>query len=619
MKIFIKTVQIHNFRSIKFANIELNPSVNLFIGKNNCGKSNILRAIDIGLSPRNSCGQDDFYRENLSDSFENKEIYIDIRFAPLNDANEQLNSFDNFWSGVFLTQYLKTDINDGNQYAMIRTIIRYDATKRQFVTERKPINIWKEEGNIPQTTTALLNSSFFDYVQSFYEGALRNFAEEKKDKKSYFARATNDSQISAENISEIENDLSDINAKIIGYSPNIKTTQDSLQDIAKTLGRNGGAKIESVPRSFKDLHRGMSITISDNGNSFFDIENCGTGINSWISFLSLVAYVKQRKSQLIDAKKTSSSLFVACLEEPEAFLHPQAQKQLLNMILEFEGQLFISSHSQSIVSQIGLDNIYYVSKNNTFSEIKRLSSSLELSKEEKRVLNRVILKTKGELLFSNCVILCEGVSDAEMINIFFNHYFSHNPDYYAINIVQVNGQQYQPFVKLFNGLGIKYYIFADGENSAINKLKNLANDIIKQDYSSLINKVFFVHENGDNLERSLIREGYYYEIVKAIDVVNGEVDYFKSALDKNPISREQKKKTGLICRECGMDISIIESLPLIDGFSKEQDDLYQFLCRKGGKTLYCEEIANQIIMSETKNKIPALFDKMFYTIKKDIE
>ena len=350
--------------------------------------------INIALSQRNTCSEDDFYHSKDHEYSIDDEIYIDLQFKPLDDDNNVVDAFDSFWTTVFM-QFVKID-EIGQQNAIIRTVLRYDKQKDTYVCERKTINLWNDNGNISQVKTEVINSEMFDYIQSYYQGALRNFSNEMKDKKSFFVKTAESIKISDDKMNEIEKDLSNINTKIVASSPGIEFIQNSMKDIKRTLGNKSDAKIEPVPRLFKDLHRGMSVVVTDNGDSYFDVDKCGTGINSWVSFLSLSSFASQRKSQLIIARPYSSSLFVSCLEEPEAFLHPQAQKQLLEMIKEFEGQLFISTHSQNIVSQIDLDNIFYVSKKDSETIVTNLFEDGIYTEGEKRTIKRGVLKTKGE-------------------------------------------------------------------------------------------------------------------------------------------------------------------------------------------------------------------------------
>lgn len=47
MAVYIKQIKIRNFRSIETLNLELNPQMNIFVGLNDVGKSNVLKALNL--------------------------------------------------------------------------------------------------------------------------------------------------------------------------------------------------------------------------------------------------------------------------------------------------------------------------------------------------------------------------------------------------------------------------------------------------------------------------------------------------------------------------------------------------------------------------------------------
>lgn len=52
---YISRVVIKNYRSIKDLVLNFNPGKNIIVGKNNSGKSNIIKAIDIVLGDTDLC------------------------------------------------------------------------------------------------------------------------------------------------------------------------------------------------------------------------------------------------------------------------------------------------------------------------------------------------------------------------------------------------------------------------------------------------------------------------------------------------------------------------------------------------------------------------------------
>lgn len=85
----IDTIVIKNFRSIKSLRVKLN-NLNVFVGKNNAGKTNLLRAVNWFCCPGKELKSDNFFDEN-----EDVEIccrVIDIEDGKVDELKERLSS-----------------------------------------------------------------------------------------------------------------------------------------------------------------------------------------------------------------------------------------------------------------------------------------------------------------------------------------------------------------------------------------------------------------------------------------------------------------------------------------------------------------------------------------------
>ena len=105
----ITSLYIKNYKSIREINIALSEKVNVFIGENSVGKSNIFSAIDWMLGPVypsfNNFAKEDFYRGDTS-----AHVIIRIHF----DDNHYLE-LTNLWHDRYGNP--KSGLNlDGNQY-----------------------------------------------------------------------------------------------------------------------------------------------------------------------------------------------------------------------------------------------------------------------------------------------------------------------------------------------------------------------------------------------------------------------------------------------------------------------------------------------------------------------
>lgn len=607
MQLRIDEIRVRNFRSIHEIDVKL-ENINILIGQNNSGKTNFLSAINIGLLPYKELEVNDIYWSSDEEIDKSKKAIIDIKIIPDDNSNE----FDDFWSGVFTENWIT--IEGDYQYVGIRTIIQYDVLKDSYETNKFPIKTWgKTVDECSINKSQRYTSDMSKYLNVFFMDALRDFAQDIKDKKSYFGKMTTTIKLDKDVEKSLEEDLTKINDTMINSIDIIESTNESMSDISPLFGNDDSyVSIEPLARTLNDLHRGMDVVIKDKNARSFSISEYGMGTKSWMSFLVLRTYVKYFIKKLKENNDDDFTIYdMLLLEEPEAHLHPQAQRQLLLQLSNFEGQKLISTHSAHIVSQCEPKSILFFKKQNGVTNIIKYDSS-KFDKNEENKIKREIIKSKGELLFANCIILCEGMTEEIQLPIYFKKYFGYDPSFKGITFISVGGKNYPSFIKLMDMFSINWFIFSDGEPDALKTLRS----IFKSRYANLEevpNLVYF--NNSDCIERYLIRENYSEEILKAIEQIDG-ADYYNSMIAKSPVPFTVDKKLGKKCEYCGNDIKETVSVDM-ENLNREQYELYRFICRGNGKTKYCEQIAIEICESEKSipNKMKELFDKIDNLLK----
>ncbi|MBI3530772.1 MAG: AAA family ATPase [Betaproteobacteria bacterium] len=149
-KMHLSTVKISNFRSFEGLHFELQPGLNVLIGRNNTGKTNLLQAIRHAIGPGASRGdalwleRDDFYRASATDTIE-RTIAITLTFTGLTDAQR-----------AYFYEIVDFDLTD---LAKSKAIIRFEASwpkgKRQASIKRTGGPAVAEPPEVP---TSLLES-----------------------------------------------------------------------------------------------------------------------------------------------------------------------------------------------------------------------------------------------------------------------------------------------------------------------------------------------------------------------------------------------------------------------------------------------------------------------------
>lgn len=602
MGILISKVRIENYRSIE--NLELSLSMtNVLIGANNCGKSNFLKAINIALGQNKIVSSEDIYigKDEVLDN--SKCATIDIMLRPVDAANKILSTFSDFWIGVFTEEWITTGDPIGD-YVGIRTIIQYDALRNDYIVVRKQITDWGHSiSSASISRRKAFTGDMNTYISAFYMDAQRDVVDDIKDRKSYFGRATSRVDLPQEKVSEIERQLNDVNSQIVESIPALGQTATRIAAIASTVGAaNGTIEIEPLARKMTDLHKGIDVVFRDGEAARLSVSQHGMGTRSWISFLTLGAYVDWEKQRLSEDDPESESYIMLTMEEPEAHLHPQAQQKLYSQLCKFSGQKIISTHSPSIVAQAELCDLIHFEKINGKTQACSFNAE-DYTKEEISRIKREVISSHGELLFAKAIVLCEGITEEQALPIYFQEKYGIDPTFCGINIIGIGGQNYKTFLSLIKNFHIHWYIFSDGESSTIRTVKKAVRDVFGTEIDQCDNVIIL--DNQEDYEKHLLNNGYENEIVEAICLIEGDTDFVSEYVRTRDHTVAGREKTSLPkCTVCQQFIyqDVIRDYSGTDGW---RNAIYDCCTAKQAKAKYAIGVAEKIVsVSDESRRIP---------------
>ncbi|MEG6570612.1 ATP-dependent nuclease [Thermoanaerobacterium thermosaccharolyticum] len=529
---YLKRLIIRNFRSIKHVDIKFEPGKNIIIGRNNCGKSNIIKAIDILLGESAPAWQKN---ENITE----KDFYT------FNDNNNDIVS-DN----IFIYGELKRDDREEINYDIIDDKIGYYKYNRE-ISKDALLNEFEEEFNISvdeldhriektyiRGISSLKNEFKNKYIFAY---ALKVYKSENGDiikKIRFFYRENENSNWTMGFSAPIRNEFIQsaiipsfrdpalqlrINewswyGKLLKYLTLNNSKREKLdeaykqvQDIADEIfsdikdeinDENLNVAFPNTKLIFQlnadvrtDIYKNTLIYVDDGFKSL--ITEKGAGIQS-ATIIGLFSYY----TNYVNTRTTA----LLCVEEPELYLHPHACRvisyKLDKFIKQNKNQVIITTHSPEFLKTIKSNiNVILVRKISGRS----ITNQLNL-KEFKEIL---IDNNQNELFFADKVIICEGY-DSYVIRWIAEEFFGDKLNEENISIISAGGKdRISKFVKLTLKLGIETYIMADF-------------DYLLRDNDTVKTKSYGVdcHESIANISDSLFEQKFNKDYVKVISKIS---------------------------------------------------------------------------------------------------
>ena len=466
--ILIKTIRIKNFRGLENIEIDLEKTT-VLTGANNTGKSSVLHALQLVFGSHQFISQDDFFIKG--DSSTSQEIIIDTLIVPVDDQGNICDNFTDDWISVFTQDRIKPDPNDPNKnHVPFRTKIKFDPLTNNFQKKQFAINGWskfKEKNtNWFDKDNGDEISFYFDEIPFFYIDAQRDILKDIKLKNSYLGKMISKIEYSEADIKAIEEQIKSLNDTAIDGSAILLNIKTVLEEINSTMSTDE-ASIEITPftKKIRDLNKGLSIYYADQKNSF-SMEYHGMGTRSWSSLLTLKAFIS---SLTKNSQKEGKVFFpILAIEEPEAHLHPNAQKQLYHQINSIEGQKVISTHSPYVAAKTEIKQIRGLYK----KERVTCGKVTKLSPEDESKIKTHVMSTHGEIIFSKFIVFSEGQTESQALPVFAEKSFGKHPSDIGLNFVGVAGNgAYFPFIQFATSLNIPWLIFSDADQGTPKKVK----------------------------------------------------------------------------------------------------------------------------------------------------
>jgi len=514
----IREVTIHSWRSIRSVTLSVQDLM-IFIGQNNHGKSNILSAIlfffgEVGLDGL------DFHRDA-------KELFVEVMFGDLDDSDEttfkkyvtaqntiQVRKVATKEHGFSYHGYVETPEEDWLKEASIGAY-----TKREDAETLPLADLLPSAGRITKDAFREAQEQYIeqhrDDLSFSYELEQGPFLGAKNVAKGIFGdvyfvpsvkKAEEDLTTKGRSVfsalyTRVINKMSETNKEFRDAKERIaslmrilnRTNEDGTENTArpaeltsfeKSLDeeiRNWAATIdvEITPPDLDDIFKiGATVWVDDGIRT--DVGRKGQGLQRALifalvrSFATLAHQLRQEngtpegdEGRGSSRQASRSTYFV--FEEPELYLHPQAQRELFDSLVELskgESQVFLCTHSSSFIS-LDLYRSICVVRKKTVEEgttVFQRTEELFPGVREKDLFNIAywINPDRGELFFARKVLLVEGATDKTVLPSLAHKLGVFRHDY---TLIDCGSKDSMPsYIQLLNTFKIPYVVVYDRDH-----------------------------------------------------------------------------------------------------------------------------------------------------------
>lgn len=466
----INKIRIKNFRGIKNSGIIELGNLNALVGKNDAGKSSILHAID------------EFYNEN--------KILEGHRYFGAGDEATEIE----IWFGGVELEAIPKVLLDQDGYLHVKkkansigetykqSIITLDFAKTEYknmfqMTTAKQGTIFRSLGK--EVPDEMNREVLFDlvnelvdietsYVEEEYEIKSSMIKEIIKSLYPQFSLFLADTNLDT-STSSFQNQFKKIvtnaiEAHIQEFS-NLQnevdlTLTNEIRKIGQFMSTHYSGMTDLKPDITYEWQKlvNFDVIMKDDQGYEINIANKGTGIQR----LFMVSYFQYLAEQTSENEKS----YIFVIEEPETFLHPGAQRTLLDSLKRIAEvhQVIISTHSPVFASEIDNRNIIVATKINgesQYSQGEGVSADL--------LVNELGVRASDNIVNSKLLVFVEGSNDVKFWNRIYRLVHGHTYEEDKILFVPGGGTELHNIAEmnLMSKLNRNFMVIVDKDAGAV--------------------------------------------------------------------------------------------------------------------------------------------------------
>lgn len=460
----LKQVEIFEFKSIKHIKMPINEIICL-VGKNECGKTNILEAISFL----------NFYDNQFK---ENHTLKTSKRYRKGFPMISGLFSIE-VAEYNFLSQYGYPD----KDFELIKSELL------KFPRDNKFVEI-KRWGNS-------FNDIELNIVDKDFKGLFKplDYFETNKDKNEFLEKFFNDFYPTIEFFTDEEFTIEPASTEellsndkefesfrrllkvggiddLLRLEANVADVTELTTEVEENLNQLFSKyylQDKSIRIMLRENKGKWNIVIQDSTKKSYNLIERSPGFQYFFAFIINKYY--------LNGNSDKNSIYL--LDEPGKSLHPRGAKDLLKAFKDVadKSQIMYTTHNAFLAVRDKLDNLLLVTKNSkdgTSINLKPYRNKYEVLRKELGIL------LNDSFILSDINLLVEGASEKFTLHSFFND--SNNNELEWLNILNCESvSEIRPTVRYLNNLGYSGIILVDSDDAGQNlldnpKFKNLTKD-----------------------------------------------------------------------------------------------------------------------------------------------